>query len=181
MIGSDDTGPGGASRRGFDRRRFLAYGLGGVAAVAAAGVTGVELVSHGVLPGGQELDQLEGKCSVPSPPLSFSSLGPSISSPFYSQATQSNSWLHDRLSARTRTGKHAAARGDAPRIRGEPHKRRGRHDAGPAGGPPRRSRTARRQHGGSAAATGGPFFGPCQPPVKKFRKKCPGSLRLLFL
>lgn len=86
MIGSDDTGPGGASRRGFDRRRFLAYGLGGIAAVAAAGVAGLELVSHGVLPGQQELDQLEGKCSVASPPLSFSSLGPSISSSFYSHA-----------------------------------------------------------------------------------------------
>ena len=86
MIGFDGTGPGGASGRGFDRRRFLVYGLGGIAAVLAAGVTGVELVSHGVLRGQQELNQLEGKCSVPSPPLSFSSLGPSISSSFYSHA-----------------------------------------------------------------------------------------------
>ena len=86
MIGSGGAGPDGALRRGFDRQSLLVYGLGGIAAVLAAGVTGVELVSHGVLPGQQELDQLEGKCSVPSPPLSFSSLGPSISSSFYSHA-----------------------------------------------------------------------------------------------
>ena len=86
MIGFDGTGPGGASGRGIDRRRFLVYGLGGIAAVLAAGVTGVELVSHGVLSGQQELNQLEGKCSVPSPPLSVSSLGPSISSSFHSHA-----------------------------------------------------------------------------------------------
>ena len=86
MTGSDGTGPDGASRQGFDRRRFLVYGLGGIAAVAAVGATGVELVSHGILPGQQVLNQLEGRCSVPSPPLSFSSLGPSISSSFHSHA-----------------------------------------------------------------------------------------------
>ncbi|MGA2531098.1 MAG: hypothetical protein ABSG36_18305 [Acidimicrobiales bacterium] len=45
MTGSD-TGPDGASRRGFDRRRFLVYGLGGIAAVAVVGFTGVELSSY---------------------------------------------------------------------------------------------------------------------------------------
>ncbi|MGO8874679.1 MAG: alpha/beta hydrolase [Acidimicrobiales bacterium] len=76
----------GASPQRFDRRRLLAYGLGGIAAVVAAGAGGVELVSHGVLPGGQLLDQLDGACSVPSQRLSFSPLGPSISNAFYSHA-----------------------------------------------------------------------------------------------
>jgi enterochelin esterase-like enzyme len=65
---------------------LVVYGLGGLAAVAAVGVTGLELVSRGVLPGQQVLDQLDGACSVPSPLLSFSPLGPSISDAFYSQA-----------------------------------------------------------------------------------------------
>ncbi len=80
------TGVDGAARSGFGRRRFLAYGLGGIAVVAAAGVTGVELISHGVLPGQQALDQIEGRCSVASPPLSFLALGPSRSGTFYSHA-----------------------------------------------------------------------------------------------
>ncbi|MGO9333933.1 MAG: alpha/beta hydrolase [Acidimicrobiales bacterium] len=86
MIGPDGTRPDGASRPGLDRRRFLVHGLGGIAAVAAVGAAGLELVSHGILPGQQVLNQLEGRCSVPSPPLSFSSLGPSVSSSFYSHA-----------------------------------------------------------------------------------------------
>lgn len=52
----------------------------------AAGATGFELVSHGVLPGEEELDQLDGACSVPSQPLAFSALGPAISGDFYSDA-----------------------------------------------------------------------------------------------
>jgi pimeloyl-ACP methyl ester carboxylesterase len=60
--------------------------LGGVAAVIAAGATGLELVSHGVLPGQQRLDRIEGGCSVPRPPLRFSTPGPSISGTFYSRA-----------------------------------------------------------------------------------------------
>jgi pimeloyl-ACP methyl ester carboxylesterase len=47
---------------------------------------GTELVAHGVLPGQQELDRLDGACSVVSPPLRFSGLGPSISDRFYSRS-----------------------------------------------------------------------------------------------
>jgi S-formylglutathione hydrolase FrmB len=46
----------------------------------------VELVSHGVLPGKQELDQLDGACSVASPPFRFSGVGRSESGSFYSRA-----------------------------------------------------------------------------------------------
>jgi pimeloyl-ACP methyl ester carboxylesterase len=70
----------------WTRRRVLAFGLGGAAAVVAAGATGLELVSRGVLPGKQLLDQIDGGCSVASAPLSFSTLGPSLSGTFYSRA-----------------------------------------------------------------------------------------------
>jgi pimeloyl-ACP methyl ester carboxylesterase len=50
------------------------------------GAAGAELVEHGVLPGKQELDQLDGACTVPSPSLHFSRLGPSMSGAFYSSA-----------------------------------------------------------------------------------------------
>ncbi len=41
---------------------FIRYGLAGVAAVAAAGAGGVELIDRGVLPGKGELDPLDGAC-----------------------------------------------------------------------------------------------------------------------
>ncbi len=46
MTGPENTEPEIIHRREFDRRRLLVYGLGTVAAVVAAGVTGVELVSR---------------------------------------------------------------------------------------------------------------------------------------
>jgi fermentation-respiration switch protein FrsA (DUF1100 family) len=70
----------------LSRRRFLKLGLGGAAVVVVAGATGFELVSQGVLPGKQALDQLDGACSVSSPPLSYATPGPSISGTFYSRA-----------------------------------------------------------------------------------------------
>jgi enterochelin esterase-like enzyme len=71
---------------GWGRRRVLTAGLGGAAAVIAGGVTGVELVSHGVLPGKAVLDQIDGACSVPVPPLEYAPLGPSFSGAFHSRA-----------------------------------------------------------------------------------------------
>jgi len=68
------------------RRRFLKLGLGGAAVVVVAGAAGFELVSHGVLPGKQRLDELDGACSVASPPLTFSTVGDSMSGSFYSSA-----------------------------------------------------------------------------------------------
>ncbi|MGH3577481.1 MAG: hypothetical protein ACRDU0_07990, partial [Mycobacterium sp.] len=65
---------------------MLHYGLGGVAVVVVAGGTGLELISHGVLPGKQSLDQLEGNCSVPGSPRSFSALGPTLTGTFFSEA-----------------------------------------------------------------------------------------------
>jgi fermentation-respiration switch protein FrsA (DUF1100 family) len=70
------------------RRRFLALGLGGAAVVVVAGATGVELVSHGMLPGKQTLDQLDGACSVAAPSVAHAPPGPSISGTFYSKARQ---------------------------------------------------------------------------------------------
>ena len=69
------------------RRRVLRYGLAGIAALAAAGATGFELVSHGVLPGKSELDQLDGACDVPAPDLApYAVPGPQFSGTFYSAA-----------------------------------------------------------------------------------------------
>lgn len=78
------TRRGGAG--GWGRRRVLAAGLGGAAAVLAGGVTGVELVSRGVLPGKAVLDRIDGACSVPVPPLAYSPLGPSFSGTFSSRS-----------------------------------------------------------------------------------------------
>jgi pimeloyl-ACP methyl ester carboxylesterase len=70
---------------GWTRRRVLTVGLAPVA-LAAAGAVGVELISHGVLPGKLTLDTLDGACSVPSPPLMLAPPGPSSSGAFYSAA-----------------------------------------------------------------------------------------------
>ena len=70
----------------WSRRKILTLGAGGLVAVIAAGVVGTELIAHGVLPGQQELDQLDGACAVASPPLKFSALGVSISKRFYSRS-----------------------------------------------------------------------------------------------
>jgi len=79
----DGDGPG---PRRWSRRRLLSVGLGGAAVVVVAGVTGFELVSHGVLPGQQRLDELDGACSVDVPELSYSTQGPSTSGTFFSSA-----------------------------------------------------------------------------------------------
>ena len=68
------------------RRRLLYWLSGGVGAVVVASFAGVELVEHGVLPGKQFLDELDGACSVPAPALSFAALGPSVDGRFYSKA-----------------------------------------------------------------------------------------------
>ena len=70
---------------GWTRRRVLAIGLA-PAVLAGAGIAGLELVTRGVLPGRSMLEKLDGACSVASPPLAFSSLGPSFSGTFYSAA-----------------------------------------------------------------------------------------------
>jgi enterochelin esterase-like enzyme len=70
----------------WTHRRVLALGLGGTAAIVAAGATGLELVSHGVLPGKAMLDEIDGACSVAVPPLDYGPLGPSVTSSFHSSA-----------------------------------------------------------------------------------------------
>jgi enterochelin esterase-like enzyme len=70
----------------LSRRRVLTRGLGGLAGLVVAGAAGFELVEHGVLPGKQELDQLDGACSVAAPPLRFRPMGPSREGSFYSRA-----------------------------------------------------------------------------------------------
>jgi enterochelin esterase-like enzyme len=70
----------------WTRRRVLAAGLGGATAVIAAGVTGAELIDHGVLPGKAKLDALDGACSVARPVLAYSPRGSSFSGTFYSEA-----------------------------------------------------------------------------------------------
>jgi pimeloyl-ACP methyl ester carboxylesterase len=69
----------------WTRRRVLGAGAGGLAAVAAAGVGALELTGRG-LPARQLLTQLDGACSVASPPMAFAAPGPSVSGRFYSRA-----------------------------------------------------------------------------------------------
>ena len=80
------AGPRAPRRAAWTRRRVLAAGLGSAVVLAGAGIAGLELVSRGVLPGRSMLDTLDGACSVASPPLAFSPLGPSFSGTFYSAA-----------------------------------------------------------------------------------------------
>jgi pimeloyl-ACP methyl ester carboxylesterase len=68
------------------RRQILAFGVGTIVAVMGAGALGVELIDDGVLPGHSVLDDLDGACSVSSPPLRFASLGPSSTGTFFSRA-----------------------------------------------------------------------------------------------
>jgi pimeloyl-ACP methyl ester carboxylesterase len=70
----------------WSRRRVLTFGAGGIATILGAAAGGLELVEHGVLPGAQELDRIDGACSVSDPPLRFSTLGSSTSGSFYSHA-----------------------------------------------------------------------------------------------
>jgi predicted esterase len=70
----------------WSRRRILTFGVGGVAAVLAGGALGLDLVSHGVLPGQQELDRIDGGCSVAGPAFRFSGQGSSKSGTFASKA-----------------------------------------------------------------------------------------------
>ncbi len=74
------------SARRITRRTLFTVIAGGIGAVLLAGATGFELVEHGVLPGKQTLDQLDGACSVPAPELSFAPIGPSVSATFNSAA-----------------------------------------------------------------------------------------------
>jgi S-formylglutathione hydrolase FrmB len=70
------------------RRLFLLYSAGAVAVLGGA-AAGLELVSHGALPGKAELDRLDGACSVPAPSWSFATpLGPQASGTFYSAARE---------------------------------------------------------------------------------------------
>lgn len=70
----------------LSRRRFLTWIGAGVGAVAVASGAGFELVNHGVLPGKQFLDQIDGACSVSAPMLSFGVVGHSESGRFFSTA-----------------------------------------------------------------------------------------------
>jgi len=68
---------------GLTRRRVLASGLAGTAVIIAGGL---ELVDHGVLPGKHALDELDGSCSVATPPETFRSDGPTLTGRFHSHA-----------------------------------------------------------------------------------------------
>ena len=67
---------------------MLSWGLGGLAALAAAGAGGVELVLHGVLPGHATLDRAIGACCPPAVATTSRPPGPSIEATFVSRARQ---------------------------------------------------------------------------------------------
>jgi pimeloyl-ACP methyl ester carboxylesterase len=69
----------------WSRRRFLTWGLGTMGVIAAGG-GGLELVSHGVLPGKYALDRIDGACSATGPPLRYSTPGTMHPGTFYSKA-----------------------------------------------------------------------------------------------
>jgi pimeloyl-ACP methyl ester carboxylesterase len=70
-------------RRAWSRRRILACGIGGLIGTMFAGF---ELVDHGLVPGKQTLDELDGACSVSIPRETFAPAGPSRSGRFFSIA-----------------------------------------------------------------------------------------------
>src|SRR5271155_1174141 len=72
--------------RTLSRRRLVKWLAGCLGGLVLVGAGGLELVEHGVLPGKHELDILDGACSVPAPPLSFRTLGPTHEGHFYSAA-----------------------------------------------------------------------------------------------
>lgn len=76
----------GDSSQILSRRHVLAWAVAAAGAMVVTGATGLELVNTGVLPGKQLLDQLDGACSVPTPPLPYAPLGPSSEGTFYSRA-----------------------------------------------------------------------------------------------
>jgi enterochelin esterase-like enzyme len=68
------------------RRTFIRNGLLTAAVFTAAGAVGAELISRGTLPGRTVLDELDGACSVPAPPVPHGTPGPSLTGTFYSAA-----------------------------------------------------------------------------------------------
>ena len=68
------------------RRTFIRNGLLTVALFTAAGAAGAELISRGTLPGRTVLEELDGACSVPDPPVPHGTPGPSLSGAFRSAA-----------------------------------------------------------------------------------------------
>lgn len=81
----------------LSRRRLLYWLSGGVGAVVVASFAGVELVEHGVLPGKQFLDEIDGACSVPAPALSFAALGPSVDGRFSRRRAGARSATRSRI------------------------------------------------------------------------------------
>ncbi len=81
-----DVGADGGRPRSWTRRRVLGWTAGGLGAVAAVGVTGLELIVHDVIPGHQALNQLDGACSVGKPSVTLSPAGTSVSGQFQSVA-----------------------------------------------------------------------------------------------
>jgi enterochelin esterase-like enzyme len=68
------------------RRTFIRNGLLTAVVFTAAGAVGAELISRGTLPGRTVLDELDGACSVPAPPVPHGAPGPSLSGTFHSAA-----------------------------------------------------------------------------------------------
>jgi pimeloyl-ACP methyl ester carboxylesterase len=102
MTGRHDARGRGAA--GWTRRRVLTLGLASAAAAGATGVTGLELISRGILPGKLALDTLDGACSVSAPALEFAPPGPSFSRTFYSAARRGTVGYTIAYPPRHRTG-----------------------------------------------------------------------------
>ncbi len=77
-----------ATSHPVSRRRLLKWIAAGLGTVVVAGAVGFELVDHGVLPGKQTLDEIDGACSLPAPRLTYASVGRDESGSFFSEARQ---------------------------------------------------------------------------------------------
>jgi hypothetical protein len=109
--------PNGPGSR-WSRRRVLTLGLAPVAVLACAGAGGAELVSRGVLPGRSLLEELDGTCSVPAPPLDFAPPGLSADGTFYSAARRRTVGYTIAYPPRSPPRGRVAAGGHAARLRG---------------------------------------------------------------
>jgi pimeloyl-ACP methyl ester carboxylesterase len=80
------SAPLGDGHARWSRRSLLLAGFLSASVAGGAAFAGIELIDHDVLPGRQELEQLEGGCAVAEPVLRFGPVGPSRSGRFYSRA-----------------------------------------------------------------------------------------------
>ena len=142
--GVDAHGPGIPNERDtsrhtrWSRRKILTVGLGAAAGIVIAGAAGVELVSHGVLPGQQELESARGRLLGHQPQIPVRGTRAFGLGLLPLPGPPPCRRLHHRLAPRSGARHSPAAHRHAARQRREPHRRVERPAAGRGGGARRR-------------------------------------------